>query len=108
MCPANRVGGHARKGEESTIVVFWKVEARIAGFPAIKTLDQYDFNFATGAPRKQIMELASRAPVRWRFFIVPRLSHLKRQADQRMEGSHYLPIIAIGIILGAVLIYFAF
>ena len=32
---------------------------RIAGFPAIKTLDQYDFNFATGAPRKQIMELAS-------------------------------------------------
>ena len=33
--------------------------ARIAGFPAIKTLDQYDFNFATGAPRKQIMELAS-------------------------------------------------
>ena len=35
--------------------------ARIAGFPAIKTLDQYDFNFATGAPRKQIMELAGLA-----------------------------------------------
>src|SRR5579864_3084701 len=35
--------------------------ARIAGFPAIKTLDQYDFNFASGAPRKQIMELASLA-----------------------------------------------
>ena len=35
--------------------------ARIAGFPAIKTLDQYDFSFATGAPRKQIMELASLA-----------------------------------------------
>jgi DNA replication protein DnaC len=35
--------------------------ARIAGFPAIKTLDQYDFNFATGAPRKQILELASLA-----------------------------------------------
>jgi DNA replication protein DnaC len=34
--------------------------ARIAGFPAIKTLDQYDFNFATGAPRKQIMELSAR------------------------------------------------
>jgi DNA replication protein DnaC len=33
--------------------------ARVAGFPAIKTLDQYDFGFATGAPRKQIMELAS-------------------------------------------------
>jgi DNA replication protein DnaC len=35
--------------------------ARIACFPAIKTLDQYDFNFATGALRKQIMELASLA-----------------------------------------------
>ena len=33
--------------------------ARMAGFPALKTLDQYDFSFATGAPRKQIMELAS-------------------------------------------------
>jgi DNA replication protein DnaC len=35
--------------------------ARIAGFPAIKTLDQYDFSFAIGAPRKQILELASLA-----------------------------------------------
>jgi hypothetical protein len=26
--------------------------ARVAGFPAIETLDQYDFGFATGAPRK--------------------------------------------------------
>ena len=34
--------------------------ARIAGFPAIKTLDQYDFAFA-GAPRMQIMELGSLA-----------------------------------------------
>lgn len=34
---------------------------QIAGFPAIKTLDQYDFAFATGAPRKQILELASLA-----------------------------------------------
>lgn len=35
--------------------------ARIACFPAVKTLDQYDFGFAVGAPRKQIMELASLA-----------------------------------------------
>lgn len=27
--------------------------ARVAGFPAIKTLDQYDFNFATGAPLRE-------------------------------------------------------
>lgn len=35
--------------------------ARTAGFPAIKTLDSYDFGFATGAPRQQIHELASLA-----------------------------------------------
>ena len=29
--------------------------APVAGFPAVKSLDQYDFGFATGAPRKQIM-----------------------------------------------------
>jgi len=31
---------------------------RIAGFPAIKTLEAFDFTFATGAPRQQIQELA--------------------------------------------------
>ena len=35
--------------------------ARTAGFPTIKTLDGYDFGFATGAPRQQITELASLA-----------------------------------------------
>lgn len=34
------------------------VLARSAGFPAIKTLEDYDFAFATGAPRQQIQELA--------------------------------------------------
>jgi DNA replication protein DnaC len=32
---------------------------RTAGFPALKTLEAYDFVFATGAPRQQIQELAS-------------------------------------------------
>ncbi len=35
--------------------------ARIAGFPAVKTLDGFDFGFATGAPRPQIHELAGLA-----------------------------------------------
>ena len=34
---------------------------RMAGFPALKTLEAYDFVFATGAPRQQIQELASLA-----------------------------------------------
>jgi DNA replication protein DnaC len=32
---------------------------RNAGFPAIKTFEQYDFSFATGAPKKLISELMS-------------------------------------------------
>ena len=35
--------------------------ARVAGFPAVKTLDGFDFGFATGAPRPQIYELAGLA-----------------------------------------------
>ena len=31
---------------------------RTAGFPALKTLEDYDFAFATGAPKAQIQELA--------------------------------------------------
>lgn len=34
---------------------------RIAGFPAIKTLEDYDFGFAGGAPKALIQELASLA-----------------------------------------------
>jgi DNA replication protein DnaC len=34
---------------------------RTAGFPSIKTLEQYDFAFATGAPKPLLTELASMA-----------------------------------------------
>ena len=33
--------------------------ARTAGFPAVKTLEGFDFGFATGAPRQQIYVLTS-------------------------------------------------
>lgn len=32
---------------------------KLATFPAVKTLEQYDFAFATGAPRSQLQELAT-------------------------------------------------
>jgi len=35
--------------------------ARVAGFPVVKTLDGFDFGFATGVPRQQIHELAGLA-----------------------------------------------
>jgi DNA replication protein DnaC len=34
---------------------------RTAGFPVLKTLTDYDFDFATGAPKAQLLELASLA-----------------------------------------------
>lgn len=34
---------------------------RVAGFPAIKTLEEYDFEFATGAPRALLQELSTLA-----------------------------------------------
>lgn len=35
--------------------------ARLAGFPAIKTLEGFDFEFATGAPRQRLLELGGLA-----------------------------------------------
>jgi DNA replication protein DnaC len=35
--------------------------AKLAGFPAIKTLEDYDFEFASGAPRQRIIDLAGMA-----------------------------------------------
>ena len=32
---------------------------KFAGLPAVKTLEQYDFVFATGTPREQLHDLAS-------------------------------------------------
>src|SRR5215471_3178338 len=34
---------------------------RLAGFPAIKTLDQFDYEFASGVPKAMIQELAGLA-----------------------------------------------
>lgn len=47
---AERDARHVRSREMIT---------RMAGFPALKTLEAYDFAFATGAPRSQIQELAA-------------------------------------------------
>jgi DNA replication protein DnaC len=37
------------------------VLVKMAGFPAIKLLEDYDFAFAAGAPKRQIQQLASLA-----------------------------------------------
>jgi DNA replication protein DnaC len=38
-----------------------QVLTKLAALPGVKTLEQYDFSFASGAPRAQIQELASLA-----------------------------------------------
>lgn len=43
----------ARRARSATMLT------RTAGFPALKTLADFDFGFATGAPKAQIQELAS-------------------------------------------------
>lgn len=50
-----RVEVQARQQRSRTMLL------RTASFPASKTLEEYDFHFATGAPQKQIQGLASLA-----------------------------------------------
>ena len=44
---------NSRRARSAAILV------RMAGFPAMKTLEDYDFRFATTAPKRQIEQLAS-------------------------------------------------
>ena len=60
---------------------------RMAGFPGLKTLTDFDFNFATGAPKKQIMELAS-------------LSFIERQENIVLLGPSGVGKTHIAVALG--------
>ena len=60
---------------------------KIASFPAIKTLDEYDFKFAVGAPKKQIMNLAD-------------LSFIERKENIVLVGSSGTGKTHIAISLG--------
>lgn len=50
-----------REEYENKLTKSKAILTKLAGFPAIKTLDIFDFEFAAGVPKKQIMELASLA-----------------------------------------------
>jgi DNA replication protein DnaC len=62
---------------------------RTAGFPAQKTLESYDFAFATGAPRVQIQELASLS-------LVERAENVVLLGPSGTGKTH--PAIAFGLI----------
>ena len=50
---ALKAGSQARQIRSRTMLM------RTAGFPVLKTMDDYDFHFATGAPQKQLRGLMS-------------------------------------------------
>lgn len=60
---------------------------RMAGFPALKTLDAFDYGFATGVPKKQVTELAS-------------LSFIERQENVVMLGPSGVGKTHIAVALG--------
>lgn len=60
---------------------------RFAGLPAVKTLEEYDFNFASGAPKAQLTELAG-------------LSFIERCENVVMLGPSGTGKTHLGIALG--------
>ncbi|KDH23851.1 hypothetical protein AE36_03165 [Klebsiella variicola] len=71
---------------------------RMAAFPAVKTFEEYDFTFATGAPQKQIQSLRSLSFIErnenivllgpsWRGENAPGDSHGLRSSTCRYQGT---------------------
>ncbi len=63
------------------------IYTRMAGFPALKTLEEFDFKFASGAPKKQVNQLAS-------------LAFIERQENIVMLGPSGVGKTHIAIALG--------
>lgn len=63
------------------------IYTRMAGFPSLKNLDEFDFQFASGVPKKQIMQLAS-------------LAFIERQENIVMLGPSGVGKTHIAIALG--------
>lgn len=72
---------------------------KTAGLPAIKHFDEYDFRFATGAPRKQLQELTSLA-------FVERKENLVLLGPSGVGKSHLAIALAYSAIMRGIKVRF--
>jgi DNA replication protein DnaC len=71
-----------------------EVLARLAGFPGIKTLEGFDFGFAAGVPKAQILEMASLRFIERAHSLVPLIGRAPwptTPRDRRTAGSAAAP-----------------
>jgi len=79
---------------------------KMAGLPAIKHFDDYDFRFATGAPRKQLQELTSLAFIK-RSILSPKLlviDEIGYLPFGRAEANLFFNVIAKRYEIGSVIV----
>lgn len=72
---------------------------KTAGLPAVKHFDDYDFHFATGAPRKQLQELTSLA-------FVERQENIVLLGPSGVGKSHLAIALAHGAIMRGIKVRF--
>ena len=72
---------------------------KTAGLPAIKHFDDYDFHFATGAPRKQLQELTSLA-------FIERLENIVLLGPSGVGKSHLAIALAYSAIMRGIKVRF--
>ncbi|MCO6426983.1 IS21-like element helper ATPase IstB, partial [Nitrosomonas communis] len=72
---------------------------KTAGLPAIKHFDEYDFRFATGAPRKQLQELTSLA-------FVERIENIVLLGPSGVGKSHLAIALAYSAIMRGIKVRF--
>lgn len=84
---------------ESRMLRTREVLLKMAGLPAIKHFDDFDFRFATGAPRKQLQELTSLA-------FIERTENIVLLGPSGVGKSHLAIALAYSAILRGIKVRF--
>ena len=84
---------------EARLLRTWETYLKLAGLPAIKRFEDYDFSFATGAPRKQLQEFTSLA-------FIERLENLVLLGPSGVGKSHLAISLAYQAIMRGIKVRF--